>query len=242
MTEEKLIVLNNPKSPITEAYRILRTNIQFSSLDKPLKTVLITSPGPNEGKSLTTANLAATFAQSGQQVLIIDGDLRRPTQHKIFGLKNLKGLTNILLGEVSLEEALQSPEETSGLKLLTTGPLPPNPAELLGSQRMKQLIKSISDISDVVFIDTPPVVAVTDAALLAAEVDGVLLVLGAGEARIEMAKKAKELLSNVKANILGTILNKISTDGHDYYYYYYYGDDKKKRRKQKPHIEAATLG
>ncbi|WP_066633844.1 CpsD/CapB family tyrosine-protein kinase [Desulfolucanica intricata] len=241
MAQEKLITLHDPKSPAAEAYRILRTNIQFSSLDKPIKKLLVTSAGPHEGKSLTVSNLGIAFAQTGLRVLILDCDLRKPMQHKSFEVFNTKGLTNILLGEISIEDSLQDVGVDS-LKLITTGPIPPNPSELLGSRRMKVFLDELSDLFDIVLVDTPPVVAVTDAALMAANVDGVLLVVASGATKIEMTQRAKELLLNVNARIIGTVLNMIEVESDSYYYYYYYGGDgkhKSKHHKKRP--AAASL-
>lgn len=235
MGNSKLIVLEDPKSPIAEAYRILRTNIQFAAVDKELRTVLITSSEPNEGKSTTTANLGIAFAQAGKSVIIVDADLRKPTQHKVWGLDNFSGLTNLLLGNVDIGSALKS-TPMNNLHIITTGPLPPNPAELLGSQRMTKLLETIQDYADIILIDTPPVIAVTDAALLAPQVDGVVLVIASGKAKIEAAQRAKEMLLNGKAKILGTVLNMVEADSHGYYYYYSYqygeeGETKIKRKR-----------
>jgi len=212
----------------------MRTNVLFSSLDNDLRSLLITSPGPTEGKSLTTANLGVAFAQYGKKVIIVDTDMRKPTQHKMFGLDNTVGLTNLMLGEVSLRDVLK-PIDNLALFVLPTGPLPPNPAELLGSDRMKEIIDELKDNADIVIFDTPPVVAVTDAALLASRVDGVILVLAAGKTKIEVAQKARELLLNVRANILGTVLNMMEEDNPDYYYnnYYYYGDNHESKRRSR---------
>lgn len=233
MARNRLIVLENPKSPMAEAYRIARTNIQFAAVDQELRTILITSSGPAEGKSTTAANLAIAFAQAGKSVIILDADLRKPTQHKLWELDNNIGLTNILLGDTTISSALLG-TPLRNLHVITTGPIPPNPAELLGSHRMSDLLKAFEEHADVIIIDTPPVVAVTDAALLAPQVDGVVLVVASGEAKIEAAQRAKQMLLNGKARILGTILNMVEEDSQDYYYYYYYGEGnggKKKGRK-----------
>lgn len=204
--DSALITLREPSSAAAEAYRTLRTNILFSSLDRPLHTLLITSTAPNEGKSTTLANLAVTMAQAEQRVLVVDCDLRRPSLHSIFGLPNERGLTSALLeqGEGSLPI-----QETSvpGLQLLPSGPLPPRPADLLGSRRMGVLIERLRAAADIVLFDTPPVVAVTDAAVLAPRVDGVLLVLYAGHTRRDRARQARQVLEKVKANIVGVVLN-----------------------------------
>ena len=228
--KSELITLSDPKSPVSEAFRTIRTNIMFSSLDAPLKKLLITSPSPNDGKSTIAANLAIVLAQAGKKVLVIDLDLRKPTVHKKFGVENIKGFTNFLLGDAKLEDIVKTVAGIPNLYILTSGPLPPNPAELLGSQKMKKILEQLKDEYDVVVIDSPPVIPVTDAALLASIVDGVVLVLSQGQTRIDVAQKAVEQLKNVGARILGTVLNNVNTNGGSYYYYYYYhyyGEGKK---------------
>jgi capsular exopolysaccharide synthesis family protein len=200
-----LITLRDPGSAAAEAYRTLRTNLLFSSLDKPLHTLLITSSAPGEGKSTSLANLAVTMAEAEQSVLAVDCDLRRPSLHTLFGLPNEQGLTSaILQGEGGLPIQATS---VPGLRLLTSGPLPPRPADLLGSKRMGALIERLRGEADIVLFDTPPVVAVTDAAVLAPRVDGVLLVLHAGHTRRDRAREARHILEKVKANIVGVVLN-----------------------------------
>jgi non-specific protein-tyrosine kinase len=189
-----------------EAYRTLRTNIQFSSLDKPIQTLLATSTAPDEGKSTTLANLAVTIAQAEQRVILVDCDLRRPSVHTLFGVSNEQGLTTAILAQGETALPLQS-SSVPGLSLLTSGPLPPRPADLLGSRRMEQLIAQLRNEADIVLFDTPPVVAVTDAAVLATRVDGVLLVLQAGQTRRDRAREARQKLEKVKANIIGVVLN-----------------------------------
>ena len=232
MPGSKLVVLENPKSPVAEAYRIARTNIQFAAVDEDIKCLLVTSSGPGEGKSTSAANLAVAFAQSGKNVLLVDADLRKPTQHKIWGKDNMCGLTNILLGDSSIAETKQS-TPMANLYVITTGPIPPNPAELLGSQRMSKLLEQFAGHADIVMIDTPPIIAVTDAALLAPQVDGVVLVVASGQAQIEAVLKAKQMLANGKARILGILLNKVDEDSQDYYYYYYYGEGTRGKKKGK---------
>ncbi|PDW03913.1 CpsD/CapB family tyrosine-protein kinase [Candidatus Viridilinea mediisalina] len=204
--ETTLVTLRDPGSPAAEAYRTLRTNILFSSLDRPLRTLLVTSTAPNEGKSTTLANLAVTMAQAEQRVLVVDCDLRRPSLHTLFGLPNEQGLTSAILAQ---NDDLPPAQATvvPGLKVLTSGPLPPRPADLLGSRRMAAMIERMSANADIVLFDTPPVVAVTDAAALAPRVDGVLLVLHAGHTRRDRAREARQLLEKVKANIVGVVLN-----------------------------------
>jgi len=204
--ENALITLREPGSAAAEAYRTLRTNILFSSLDRPLRTLLITSSAPDEGKSSTLANLAVTMAQAEQRVLLVDCDLRRPSLHTLFGLTNERGLTSAILAPEDGSLPIQS-TVVSGLQLLTSGPLPPRPADLLGSRRMGALIEQLSASADIVLFDTPPVVAVTDAAVLAPRVDGVLLVLHAGQTRRDRAREARRLLEKVKAHIVGVVLN-----------------------------------
>ncbi|MDN5293587.1 MAG: protein-tyrosine kinase [Eubacteriales bacterium] len=235
MKHEKLITHTNPKSPVAEAYRTLRTNIQFSSLDRPLKTIVVTSAGPGEGKSTIVANFAITLAQAGQRVILVDCDLRKPRLHKLFGISR-NGLTNVLVGNLPIEEVLW-PTAVPGLLLIPSGPLPPNPAELLGSQKMQNFIEQVSKMGDIVLFDTPPVIAVTDAALLASRVDGVLLVLRAGEVDRRMALQAKEALENARARIIGVVLNDVENSGGSGYYYYY-GEGGKRRRKGKVNILA----
>jgi len=204
--EANLITLRDPGSAAAEAYRTLRTNILFSSLDKPLHTLLVTSTAPDEGKSTTLANLAVTMAQAEQRVLVVDCDLRRPSLHTLFGLPNERGLTSAILDQGEGPLPIQS-TVVPGLSLLTSGPLPPRPGDLLGSRRMGQLIERLRAEADIVLFDTPPVVAVADAAALAPRVDGVLLVLQAGMTRRDRAREARQLLEKVKANIVGVVLN-----------------------------------
>ena len=228
-----LITLEQTKSPISEAYRTLRTNVQFTGVDSETKTIMITSTGPREGKSTTISNLAVSIAQSGKSVIVIDADMRNPTQHRIFGLDNREGLSVALVQD---QDYLTYARGTSvqGLMVLTGGPIPPNPAELVGSKRMKRLIQEISEQFDVVLIDTPPIIAVTDAAILAQEVDGVILVLASGEVNKEFAQRAKELLDKVGAKILGAVLNKVEMKSSEFYHYYNYnGSENLKNKKHK---------
>lgn len=212
-----LITLRDPRSPAAEAYRALRTNIQFSSLDKPLRTLLATSTAPDEGKSTTVANLAVAMAQAEQRIILVDCDLRRPTLHELFGLPNDAGLTSAILAPDDAALPLQA-TEVPGLRLLTSGPLPPRPADILGSRRMEQIIARLREEADVVLFDTPPVVAVTDAAVLATRVDGVLLVLQAHKTSRERARQARQILEKVKANIVGVVLNNAEIE-QSYGYY-----------------------
>jgi len=218
-----LITVTTPRSPVSEAYRTLRTNLEFSSLDKPLKTLVVTSPGPEEGKSTTLANLAVTLAQAEKQVILVDCDLRRPSQHEIFGQSNDVGLTTMVVDEKAMSQPPLLEIGVPGLLLLPSGPLPPNPSELVGSRRMQEIIAALSERADVVLFDAPPIIAVTDAAVLASRVDGVLLVVKAGGTKREHAQKAKALLDKVNAHLVGAVLNNVKLDTS---YYSYYGEKK----------------
>ena len=226
MAERKLIVHEQPKSPTAEAYRTLRTNLQFAKVDGELKTIMFTSAGPGEGKSTTIANTAVAMAQSGKKVILLDCDLRKSVQHKIFGKQN-HGLTNILVENLNIADQIQE-TGIENLRLLTSGPIPPNPSELMGSRKMSELLEVLKKEADIVLIDSPPVVAVTDASVLASQVDGCTLVLDSGTVRPEMAQRAKELITAANGKILGVILNRAEIDDEHAYYYYYYGSDNKK--------------
>ncbi|MHC1732880.1 MAG: CpsD/CapB family tyrosine-protein kinase [Bacteroidales bacterium] len=227
MVREKLITISNPLSPIAEAYRTLRTNIQFSSIDKKVQVIAVTSTGPGEGKSTVTSNLAVVTAQAGKKTLLIDCDQRKPVQHKAFGISNEKGLSNMLAEDENFALAVQK-SGVENLLILTAGVRPPNPSELLASSKMKNFIGSLRDQLDFIIIDTPPLLMVTDAQLLASYIDGYVLTVSSGEADRDAAAKAKELLDNVNGKILGVVLNKINLNGKGYYGYYgkeYYGVD-----------------
>ncbi len=212
-----LITLTDPRSPISEAYRTLRTNLSFSSLDRPIRSLVVTSPAPGEGKSTTVANLAVTMAQGGRRTILIDCDLRRPSLHTLFNLNGEPGLTNLLL-EDDGQPALQD-TGVDGLQLLASGPLPPNPADLLGSQKIDRIISTFYNTVDMVLMDAPPVIAVTDAAVLGAKVDGILLVVSAGTTRRDHAERAKEMLEKAKVRVIGAVLTNAPADlkMHDYY-------------------------
>lgn len=221
----ELAPLINDHSPTTEAYRVLRTNLQFASVDRPLRTLMVTSPAPSEGKSMTASNLAAAVARAGRQVILVDTDLHRPRLHRVFNVTNNVGVTSALLADHPSSEGLLQETQIPGLRVLTAGPLPPNPAELLGSSRMKDLLADLNTHADMVILDTPPVVALADAAILSSHTDGVLLVLDAGRTRREVARRAMASLGQVKARVIGVLLNRVPTRGAGYYYYnyYYYG-------------------
>ena len=196
----RIISVRNPKSPIAEAYRGIRTSIEFSNLDKELKVINVTSSTQNEGKSTVIANLAVSFANLDKKVLIMEGDLRNPSVHRMFNISNVEGLTDILLGNKNFTECVHC-TEVRNLHVLTCGPIPPNPSEMLSSKKIKDFVESLRDYYDYVFIDAPPIGIVTDAGIISSYTDGCIFVVGAGEADIEMAKVSKERLEKVGANI-----------------------------------------
>jgi non-specific protein-tyrosine kinase len=208
--------LTDPRSAAAEAYRTLRTNIQFASLDREIRTVAITSAGAGDGKSTTLANLAIAMAEGGHRVICVDADLRRPGLHTLFGLSNREGLTTAVLGDDTWLPLQDTP--VPGLRLLASGPLPPNPAELVGSRRLDRVLRLLREAADYVLFDTPPAAALSDAATLAARVDGVILVIGAGRTKRDLARRAKEQLERVKAHILGVVLAGVRADTSLYAY------------------------
>ena len=226
----RIISVRNPKSPIAEAYRGIRTSIEFSNLDKELKVINVTSSTQNEGKSTVIANLAVSFANLDKKVLIMEGDLRNPSVHRMFNISNVEGLTDILLGNKNFTECVHC-TDVRNLHVLTCGPIPPNPSEMLSSKKIKDFVESLRDYYDYVFIDAPPIGIVTDAGIISTYTDGCIFVVGAGEADIEMAKISKERLEKVGANILGVVLNKFEASGANGYYKYYYEQDTRSRRR-----------
>ena len=215
-----LITLTDPSSPVSEQYRTIRTNIQFaSSVDRRLQTMVLTSSGPGEGKSTTAANLAIVFAKSGQRVLLADADMRKPTVFKTFQLNNAKGLSTVLSTSQNVLEVCQ-PTVVENLHVLTSGPKPPNPSELLGSQRMNQVIAELKQAYDIIIFDMPPVVNVTDAQIMASKVDGTLLVVRESVTNKEALTKAAELLNLVNARIIGTVYNGAAQSKDQSYTYY----------------------
>jgi capsular exopolysaccharide synthesis family protein len=231
---KKMLVTEYPRSPMAEAYRLVRTNLQFSAIDQPIRTMIVTSSKPLEGKSLTSANLAAIIAQSGKKVILVDTDLRRPTQQNIFGISNNLGLTTALLSQVSDPREVVQDIGVENLGVIASGPLPPNPAELLGSRRMTEIIQALTQIADVVIFDTPPTLVVADANILATRVDGVVVVVDSSTTRPAMARHTINSIQSVKGHILGVVLNKVSLSNHEGYGYgyghgsYYYGTDNTK--------------
>ena len=221
-----LVTQNDPKNPAAEAYRVIRTSVQFAQAGKALKTIAITSCTPNEGKSMTVANLAVVLTQAGKSVLLMDCDMRNPTVHKNFNLSNKVGLSSCISMGTAVADAVQA-TAIEGLDALTSGVIPPNPSELLGSERMQNILQRAKEEYDYLLIDTPPVLPVTDSLVLGRMVDGLILVIDSGEIKVEMAREVKNQLVHAGANILGVVLNKVRSEhhGYGYGYYYYYGHE-----------------
>ncbi len=232
--DDGLVTLAHPRSPVSEAYRVLRTNIQFSTLDRPVKTLLVTSPNPNEGKSTTAANLAVVFAQAGHSVVLVDSDLRRPALQRLFDVTGSSGLTTALLQSTPTADGFLMSTGMENLRLLGTGALPPNSSELLGSARMVALVEQLKETAEVIIFDSPPVLAVADAAVLASRLDGVVLVVEAGRTRQELAQRAMESLHQVGANVLGAVLNRLPERERSYYYQYYEAEEPAPPAPRKP--------
>ncbi|MBF0395304.1 MAG: polysaccharide biosynthesis tyrosine autokinase, partial [Desulfobacterales bacterium] len=235
----ELITFHSPKSTASEAYRGIRTGILFSSAGSEPRVILVSSAGPQEGKTLTSTNLAITMAQSGNKVVIIDCDLRRPKVHKMFNLSRDIGMTNVLVGNKKIDEVVLQ-TGIPNLSMIPSGPIPPNPSEILGSNRMKDILELLKEKFDKVIIDTPPITAVTDAVILSKAVDGVVLVVRANDTIREIAKNGVDQILSVGGHLLGAILNGVDIGKDSYYYYqyyyYYYGEDgerKKKARRKK---------
>ncbi len=239
--KENLYVAMQPRSPVSEAFRSLRTNLEFAGVEKPLKSILVTSPGPSEGKSTVAVNLAAIIAQGGKNVMLIDADLRRPHIHRFLGISNRMGLSDVFRGITSLETVYRTWDGTKGLTVVTSGSLPPNPSELLSSERMTQVINTLEAQFDVVVIDSPPSL-VSDAPVLAAKVDGVLLVVHPGHTHIDAARATLEQVNRSGARMVGVVLNRIPRNrahyygGYRYYSpyhksYHYYSDESKEQKK-----------
>jgi succinoglycan biosynthesis transport protein ExoP len=222
-TSLPMVAHSSAKSPLTEGYRILRSNIAFTEIDTKRRTLLVTSTGPGEGKSVTVINLGTVIAQQGKRVILVDTDLRRPALHSYLGLPNGVGLSNLLIDSVSLEEAIQD-TEVPHMQVITSGPLPPNPADLLASDRTTLLIERLKDMADIVIFDSPPSAVVTDAQILSAKVEGVIVVTAAHQVTRRALARGRELLDHARAPVIGAVLNKIDISRDRYYddYYYYY--------------------
>lgn len=220
---ESLIVARQPRSPVSEAYRQVRTNVQFAGVGHEIRTMLVTSANPSEGKTTTAANLALTFVQAGKRVILVDADLRRPSQHTRFGLSNNRGLTNLMINE-ELSPSFLVETATPGLRVLTSGPLPPNPAELLGSERMREILNWLKGLADYVIVDSPPILAVTDGVVLSRLMDTTIVVVNAAKTRYQALTAAVEQLTAVSSHVAGVILNQLNQKSGRYYYHYYYRD------------------
>ncbi len=220
---EKPVTSTQPRSPVSEAFRSLRTNIQFASVDRPIRTLLVTSPSPEDGKSTVAANLAVILAQSGREVALVDADLRRPRVHKVFGLSNRQGISGLFVQPKLVINGTMQSTQVPGLSAITSGELPPNPAELLGSEKMFEILQNLLEEKDVLVIDTPPVMAVTDAAVLAPRVDGVIMVVKPGTTKFMACRQAVDQLEQVGARILGLVLNNVEIKRSGYKYAYYRG-------------------
>ncbi len=217
----QLIWEEGTHSMAAESYRTLRTNISLSQVDNPLRTLLVTSCIPREGKSTTVANLGVTFALAQQKVLIIDADLRRPILHRLFGIPNSQGLTHTLSDTVSYDQVF-TPTKIANLWVVTCGIIPPNPSELLGSHKMKNFLEKAKEQFDMILLDSPPISSLADASVLGSIVDGVLFIVKANTANRDLIEKAKEQLENIGANIIGVVLNDVDIKKEGYYKYYYY--------------------
>ncbi|QHW35955.1 polysaccharide biosynthesis tyrosine autokinase [Staphylococcus ursi] len=222
--EEQLIVRHQPKSSVSEKFRSIRSNIMFAGVDAPIKSVIVTSSSPFSGKSTVSANLAVTYAQANYRTLVIDGDMRKPTQHYIFNLPNNKGLSSILMNWGDYEQTIQE-TEVEGLDVLTSGPIPPNPSELITSQAFQKVYQHLLKSYDFIVIDTPPINSVTDAQLYAKISGHAIYVIDVEKNNRHYVMKGQKELEKSNAQILGVVLNKIKPD-KDEGYYAYYGDEK----------------
>lgn len=218
MSTTHLITLSDPRSAAAEAFRTLRTNLMFSSVENPIHTLLVTSAADGDDKSITLANLAVTFAEGGNKTILVDCDLRRPSQHDIWGISNERGLTTTMLEDAAMSSPPLASTDIENLQILTSGPLPPNPADILGSQRMLNLIGILKARANYVLFDAPPVLAATDAALLGSKLDATLLVIRAGHTRREHTARAKQTLERVHVRIVGAVLSNAPKESSGGYY------------------------
>ena len=217
-----LITVTKPNSVIAEQFRTIRTNIQFSMIDKQLKTIIFTSSGPFEGKSTVAANIASVFADQGKKVLLVDADMRKPTVNQTFHIPNTTGLSSIITSRsITFDDVIQTVDE-AGVDIITSGPIPPNPSELLNSNRMNEIIQELESMYDLILFDMPPVVSVTDAQIMATKTDGVVFVVRRNIAHKEEVLHAKELLDMVHANVLGVVFNGAEKKSDRSYYGYSY--------------------
>ena len=235
------LLLGGPPT-VVEAYNVLRTNLQFAAVGERLGSLLVTSASPHEGKSLTAANLSIALAQASQRVILVDADLRRPRQHKLFGLSNSVGVTSALLQANRSLDNLLHQTAVPGLRVLTSGPVPPNPSQLLSATRMRELLAGLAAEADIVILDSPPATAVADAAILSTHVDGVLMVVDAGSTRHGPARKAIEALKQVNARVIGVTLNRMPRSSGYYYYYRYDGNSDASPVRRNGHQRGGLLG
>lgn len=238
--ERSLLAAEQPRSPIVEAFRTLRTNIQFSSVDVPVRSLLVTSAGPVEGKSTVSSNLAVVMAQAGLRVVLVDGDLRRPSVHKIFGIANRLGVTDAMLQASAQWDTVAQATQITNLSIIPTGSLPPNPSEILSSDRFRQFLDRLTNLYDMVIVDSPPLLAVTDAAIIGRSTNGVILVVDTGSTRAAALAQAKQQLERVSARLLGVVMNKFAVGRggyagyYQYYQYHYYGSGSSNNNGQSP--------
>lgn len=218
-TRSGILIADNPTSIVSEQIRTIRTNIQFSMIDRNVNTISVTSATPGSGKTTISSNLAGAFAAQGKQVLLVDTDMRKPTVHRVFRVENHPGLTNLLTDRSLGLDSVTRQSYVPGLNYITCGIIPPNPSELLQSNRMNELIQEMKAAYDLVIFDNPPLLAVTDAQIMATKVDGTIVVIPQGKTKKNELEQAAELLERVNANVLGTVLNKVDNDSDTYYYY-----------------------
>ena len=212
MENANLVTLSQPRSAASEAYRSLRTNLMFSSVESPIQTLLVTSAAREDEKSVTLANLAVTFAQGGNRTVLVDADLRQPKQHEIWNLANNRGLSSMMVDDNSVSDPPLQATAVGDLEVICAGELPPNPADLLGGQRMSEIIAALKQRADYVLFDSPPVLAATDAALLGIKLDGALLAIRAGETRRDHTAQARQALERVHVRVVGAVLTDAPRD------------------------------
>lgn len=213
-----VIAHRHPKSLATEQYRLIRNNIQFSSVDKKIQTIVVTSPEPSDGKSTTAANLAVVLAQQGKQVLLIDADLRKPSVHYTFNVSNIHGLTSVLTKKINLEQAFCK-SNIPNLDVLTSGPIPPNPSELLDSNAMEMMMEQLKGMFEYIVFDTPPILIAIDSQIMANKCDGVIMIVASGKTHRDVGVKAKDRLHQANAHVLGVVVNGIESTNNRYRYY-----------------------